>query len=464
VRRALITLALLAACNHPAQLALTLRVPEDSSSLSSVASVNMTATRDGVVLASATTDDTGGRISLSGVSFGERTVIALDGVGSTGAVVAQGSTCPLDFEGPGTKASIYFAPVSFFAPTAGAPLVARAAPSVATLDDGTVLFAGGLAGNADAGGTVLGSTELYTPGPGTFSTSSATLGTARWQAQSALLPSIGLFLIGGLDASGNTIADAEIYYEAQSAFLPITNPIFVGRVGHRLVTPTASEVFVSGGSTTDGGDPLTSTVIIDLFADSSLSRVVAGPSLSEARRDHAAAVVIETPIVFGGYGMGGGLLDTIEVLDLDDTSTINPPVANLVTARATATATALSGDFAGLVLVTGGVGASGALASAELFNPATRNITTFTMSYARYGHTATLLPNGDVLIAGGFDANGDPLSAVELFNGSNGFLSEQPLNNPRANHEAVPLCDGTVLIVGGTRTDAEVYTPPATSP
>ena len=75
---------------------------------------------------------------------------------------------------------------------------------------------------------------------------------------------------------------------------------------------------------------------------------------------------------------------------------------DLVTARYGHTATLLPN---GQVLVAGGLGLTGDLASAELYDPATGMWTaTGSLATARRSHTATLLPNGQVLVAGGFTA------------------------------------------------------------
>src|SRR5437016_12004230 len=78
-------------------------------------------------------------------------------------------------------------------------------------------------------------------------------------------------------------------------------------------------------------------------------------------------------------------------------------------ARAEHTATLLPN---GMVLVAGGVDTSGTSASAELYDPATGSWTaTGNLSVARELHTATLLPNGQVLVAGGADSSGISASA-----------------------------------------------------
>jgi hypothetical protein len=56
----------------------------------------------------------------------------------------------------------------------------------------------------------------------------------------------------------------------------------------------------------------------------------------------------------------------------------------------------------GMVLIAGGWGSAGGLADAELYDPCAGTFAaTGSMSVARSDHTATLLPNGQVLIAGG---------------------------------------------------------------
>jgi Galactose oxidase, central domain len=71
------------------------------------------------------------------------------------------------------------------------------------------------------------------------------------------------------------------------------------------------------------------------------------------------------------------------------------------------------------------------------------------LATARSRHTATLLPNGLVLVAGGAD-NSNPISSCELFNPSTGTWSPAALlNNERAYHTANLLSDGRVLVAGG---------------
>jgi hypothetical protein len=117
----------------------------------------------------------------------------------------------------------------------------------------------------------------------------------------------------------------------------------------------------------------------------------------------------------------------------------------------------------GIVLTAGGYNGS-YLSSAELYNPATGTFTTTAnLNTARAYHTATLLPGGLVLIVGGY--NGSYLSSAELYNsGTGNFTPTGNLNVAREYHSATLLNNGMVLISGGYGssgylTSAEVYNP-----
>jgi MYXO-CTERM domain-containing protein len=75
----------------------------------------------------------------------------------------------------------------------------------------------------------------------------------------------------------------------------------------------------------------------------------------------------------------------------------------------------------------------------------------------RLGHTATLLPDGNVLILGALDATG--ASSAELYNPSTGTFSAvaESLTAARSGHTATLLPNGNVLIVGGEQASAELY-------
>jgi N-acetylneuraminic acid mutarotase len=168
-------------------------------------------------------------------------------------------------------------------------------------------------------------------------------------------------------------------------------------------------------------------------------------SMPDAQAYDAAALLSSGQVlVVGGYESSAELYNPSS-----GTWTLTGPMN---AARNLSTATLLAN---GEVLVAGG-NSNGVQASAELYNPATNTWTlTGSMHTARYQHTATLLQNGEVLVAGGYNENEtNPfLASAELYNPATGtWTTTGSLHSPRIYDTTTLLTNGQVLAAGGYNT------------
>jgi hypothetical protein len=180
----------------------------------------------------------------------------------------------------------------------------------------------------------------------------------------------------------------------------------------------------------------------------------------DQRTEHVATLLANGKVLL----VGGTAGNAAELYD-PAAGTFTATTGNLITGgRWGCTATLLND---GTVLIAGGRDAEDVfdaqtLNKAEVFNPATATFAaTSAMTEFRSDHTATLLNNGKVLLAGG--DNGDSLRDAELFDPTTkSFSATGMMGTARDEHTATLLNDGTVLVVGesgGSSSSAEVFDP-----
>ena len=276
---------------------------------------------------------------------------------------------------------------------------ARAAHTATLLPDGRVLVIGG----TGVAGQPLGSTELRDPETGRFQTAQS-LTTPRSAHTATLLPDGRVLVIGGIGVDGRTLATAEVWDPEQGAFTP-TGTLLGPRSNHTALLLPDGRVLVVGGQTTTGTGPPLAVASAEIWDAVTGVFTLAG-SLPEARSGASATLLSDGRVLLVGGedsgSAGGGALASAGVWD--PATDAFSSTGSLAEARTGHTATLLAGDH---VLVVGGTAAGDSgrtLASAEVWDPVTGTFASAgAMADARQGHTATLLPDGRVLVAGGHD-------------------------------------------------------------
>jgi hypothetical protein len=267
----------------------------------------------------------------------------------------------------------------------------------------------------------------------------------------------GRVLIAGGFAEGGDLALAELYDPATGTFSP-TGSMTAGREYPTATLLKDGRVLIVGSE----GDAIDTAELYDP-ATGKFSRT---GSPTEGRQFHTATLLKDGRVLI----VGGGETNTAELYDPATGKFTRTGSMKIIRGFQTAT---LLAD--GRVLIAGGrtVGPGGGLgddvASAEVYDPATGKFTpTGSMSRPRESHTATLLPDGRVLVAGGDTAqqvatstNGDTSSSAELYDPTTGTFSPTgSMIKGLSVHTATLLSDGRVLIVGGpSYNSAELYDP-----
>lgn len=286
---------------------------------------------------------------------------------------------------------------------------------------------------------------------------SGTLAVARGAHTATLLSDGRVLIAGGNGAFGGYINSAELYDTATGSS-KLTSVMSSARAWHTATLLTNGEVLIVGGF--DGNNYLASTEIYDPLNATWRTN----SSLNEGRAYHTATLLNDGRVLVAG-GMNAAsssqFLTSCEIFD--PTSGAWTIVGSLNTNRSSATATLLPN---GQVLVAGGYN-SNAILSAELFDPVSQTWTlTGPMTTARYYATATLLSNGKVFVAGGRGTNSLPNKSAELFDPATGaWTSTGSMSVGRYNHSVVLLPDGEVMAIAGSAATVgptntvEIYNP-----
>ncbi|MEM9293223.1 MAG: kelch repeat-containing protein [Acidobacteriota bacterium] len=283
-------------------------------------------------------------------------------------------------------------------------------------------------GGKDSAGQALASGELYDPVGGAFSAISGSLQQGRWDHSATLVFTNGkILLAGGRDANG-ALGSLELYnpFDPEKPFETVEATLNPPRWGHAAVSLNDGTILLAGGENENG--PVGTLSIYDPRGNGGQGTVTNLLASLVPPRGGAPALQVQTQsgarvAFFGGAAKGTGedpeALATVSEWDLQPQGTVRN-VAELLQARFGATASLMPD---GQVLVIAGEGPASALPgaklepleSAEIFNPRTNDsLPTGPLPAARTEHTATTLPGGSVLVVGGRGAGGIALTSCAM--------------------------------------------------
>ena len=351
-----------------------------------------------------------------------------------------------------------------------APVVNRSLHTATLLRDGSVLLVGGATATGPA------EMEVFDPRARTFES----VGPVRPEVPggfpspysghvAALLPD-GRVLLAGGDAVLIPAQSAELF-DPRSRTVTATGPMTVPRKGATATPLPNGTVLVTGGVVANRFTPTTEAAEI---YDPATGRFAATGSMLTSRALHTATRLRDGRVLITG-GVKSGFM--VEDSGPRNTAEIYDPATGtfqaagwMRIAREGHTATLLPD---GRVLITGGLTNRQAdppmTALAEIFDPGTGQFSpTGTMLSRRSGHAAAALLDGSVLITGGqtFSLSQGGIPSAEIYSPVTGqFTAVNPMNLQRYGHTATPLSSGQVLIVGGvqgpsaTPAAAELFTP-----
>jgi hypothetical protein len=282
--------------------------------------------------------------------------------------------------------------------------IRRVSHTATLMPNGKVLIVGG----NDIDPT---SAEVYDPSSGAF-TITGSLTTGRTAFTATLLNNGRVLIAGGFDPVRPlphiALASAELYDPVAGTFSG-TGAMTTPRGWHKAVLLDTGKVLIAGGYTTG-------------YFSAELYDPESGAFTPLQASSHHEFDATVTPLPNGDvlFAGGNGELNTVgfNAAELYDPGAITfTPTTNMTTPRFDHTSTLLSD---GKVLIAdgqiSGLSGGGARASAEIYDPVTaRFSSTGSMNTARFAQTATLLPEGDVLIVGGLGQTSGVSASAEIY-------------------------------------------------
>jgi len=432
----------------------------------------------------------GDTIALPDVPFGDDLVLHMVGrIGSTG--VAYGRTCVFGVRPDARLPAphLFFSREVKFGHMSQQPLP-RYGGTAITYRDGAGLLVGGAFPDESNQNQPLYQIERFDPNTAEYDTLHDI--ERRLDAGIALVgsgPDSRLVIVGGRDMQTGLGADFVEVIEAERTTDRQYERFFepgLRRVALSATTLTDGRVVVIGGQRADGGvdDGKASGAVAEISVATGTTAVRASRAvLAKPRFSHTATRLTDelgaAVLVAGGLDETGLPVGQAELYK---------PLAESFSAQFTAQMKVPRWNHQAVRLPDGSVLFIGGLTvkvdpntmerttvpvdTLELFSPLDASfleVGTLPETAGLIGMSATVLPDGRVLLTGGQRTVGGPsldsafIARLDPVDGTVDIVATDRLGVPRSQHQATLLCDGTVLVSGGTAVQAqfERYNPPA---
>jgi hypothetical protein len=339
----------------------------------------------------------------------------------------------------------------------------RTLHTATVLEDGTLLIVGGSTQSEGAG---LATAEIYDPVAG-LSNPTGAMNTPRLNHTATLLPDGKVLITGGRTAAGEpALATAEIYDPVNESFQP-TGTMNSPRFLHTATLLQNGDVLIAGGLI--GGSTTACLASAEIFHEATGTFTPTKGPMTTAHCSHTSTLLNTGEVLIGAGFVDSEASAATPVLDiyLPATQTFSSSRGQLFNARANHTATLLISGEAGDVLFTGGTPNSFPvttdLSTAEVYNRDTNAVILLSgtsvncpgqpgcMIAGRSRHTATLLPDGKVLLVGGLTGDGNhSLASTEIFDpdsltGRAPYFAPGPNVTARSSHTATLLSFGATI-------------------
>jgi N-acetylneuraminic acid mutarotase len=322
----------------------------------------------------------------------------------------------------------------------------RARHTATLLANGKVLVAGG-GGGLDA----LASAELYDPQTNAWS-SAGSFPDARFDHTATLVWDGRVLITGGGTSSNGAgwgVSSAAVYNPTNNSWTPVP-AMSVSRFQHQAIALSNGKVLVIGGRY-----GFASHASTELF-DPNTNTWTAGPAMSQARAEFAVTTLVNGSVLV----VGGSNFDAIGKYDIGQLEMYRPETNTWAgmgtdTNRYLGTATLLgNGD----VLIAGGLSGNSALASVSALDYFGYVLSTWDQPnltpagwVGRTRSALTVMPDGKIRMSGGrIPGSGDPIRATMSFDPATGTLTDTGwMECGRASHTETLLGNGKLLIAGG---------------